>query len=324
MSLKVCFIMDPIEKITIAKDTTFAMMLEAKNRGWAIDYAQINDLYYQDRGVWIQSKSIHIDDNPARWFRFLSDKQSKLLIDYDVVIMRKDPPFNMNYIYATYLLEQAEKSGAWVVNRPSGLRDCNEKYITTYFPECCPPTLVSSIDSVIRSFVKEHQLCVLKPLDSMGGHQVFVVDVRDPNLSVMLEILTNEFNTAIMVQAYIPEIKKGDKRILIINGKPFPYALNRIPLKGETRGNLAAGAHAEGVKITERDEWICEQIAPYLLEKGLMFVGIDVIGEYLTEINVTSPTCAREIEKAFHASPSALFCDVLEEGLSLRSPTKLT
>lgn len=311
--------MDPIEKIKIAKDTTFAMMLEAKKRGWRIDYGQINDLYYHERGSWIQSTSIHVDDDPASWFKVLVDRQPTLLIDYDVVIMRKDPPLNMNYIYSTYLLEQAEKEGAWVVNRPTGLRDCNEKYVTTYFPECCPPTLVSSNDFVIRSFIKEHQLCVLKPLDSMGGHQVFVVDVRDPNLSVMLEILTHEYQTPIMVQAYIPEIKKGDKRILIINGEPFPYALNRIPLKGETRGNLAAGAQAEGVKITDRDEWICEQIAPFLVEKGLLFVGIDVIGDYLTEINVTSPTCAREIERAFHASPSAMFCDVLEEGLSLRS-----
>jgi glutathione synthase len=304
--------MDPIDQINIKKDTTFAMMLEAKKRKWDIEYAEIGDLYYQTPEVLIRSKFIDVEDNASKWFRFTTERKAKALSDFDCVIMRKDPPFNMPYIYATYLLEKAERAGAWVVNRPSSLRDCNEKFFTTYFPECCPPTMVSSCKGIIRDFIQEHNECILKPLDSMGGHQVFRASKTEATLSVMLEMLTEQFNTPIMVQKYIPEIKKGDKRILMINGKAFPYGLNRLPKAGETRANLAAGGLAEGFKLTNRDLEICETLSPVLIEKGLIFVGIDVIGNYLTEINVTSPTCAREIEQAFNANVCSDFLDVLE------------
>ncbi|HEX9803589.1 MAG TPA: glutathione synthase, partial [Gammaproteobacteria bacterium] len=217
----------------------------------------------------------------------------------DVVLMRKDPPFDMEYIYATYLLEQAERKGTLVVNRPQSLRDANEKVFTANFPQCTPPTLITRRAEAIRDFLQQHRDVILKPLEGMGGASIFKVSSGDPNTSVIIETLTGHGSRYAMAQRFIPEIAAGDKRVLLIDGEPVPYALARIPAEGELRGNLAAGGHGVGIPLTGRDYWICEQVAPTLREKGLIFVGLDIIGDYLTEINVTSPTCIRELDKQY-------------------------
>jgi glutathione synthase len=237
--------------------------------------------------------------DPQHWFE-LGDEADAPLTELDVVLMRKDPPFDMEFVYSTYLLEQAERAGVLIVNRPQSLRDCNEKLFATQFPQCTPPTLVTRRADILREFAKEHRDIILKPLDGMGGTSIFRHREGDPNLSVILETLTNLGTQQIMAQAYLPAIKDGDKRILMINGEPVPYCLARIPAAGETRGNLAAGGRGEARPLSERDRWIAAQVGPTLREKGLLFVGLDVIGDYLTEINVTSPTCIREIDNAFN------------------------
>ena len=305
---KIAFLMDPIETVSVKKDSTLAMIAAAQQRGLEVFYLQQDGLVLSAGVVTALTRALKLrddfcatlDPNTAGddWYA-LGDEQAVALAEMDIVMMRKDPPFDMEYIYTTYLLERAEAEGVLVVNRPSALRDCNEKLFATLFPQCCPELIVSRRMDQLKAFHKQHANVVFKKLDGMGGASIFRVMEQDPNLSVVLETLTNSGREQIMGQVYLPEIVDGDKRILLINGEPVPYALARIPSAGETRGNLAAGGRGEGRPLTDRDQWIAQQIGPELKRRGLMFVGIDVIGDYLTEINVTCPTCIRELNEQF-------------------------
>ncbi|MBA3980497.1 MAG: glutathione synthase [Alcanivorax sp.] len=310
MSVTIGVVMDPIARIKPWKDSTFAMLLEAQRRGWTPLYMEPGDLYVRDGRTWGIARPVSVTDALDHFFT-LGEPRNLDLADLDMVLMRQDPPFNNEYIYATYLLEKAEREGVLVVNRPGSVRDCNEKLFATEFPQCCVPTLVTSRADLLRDFVQEYGDTVMKPLDGMGGSNIFRVQRDSPNISVVIEVLTQQGRTPIMVQRYIPEITQGDKRILMINGEPVPYALARIPREGEFRGNLAAGGTGEGRELTDRDRWICEQVGPTLKRKGLYFVGLDVIGDYLTEINVTSPTCIRELDKHFGINIAGDLFDVL-------------
>ena len=310
MSLRIGVVMDPIAKIKPWKDSTFAMMLEAQRRGWSLYYMEPGDLYVRDGRSFAATRAVTVTDNNDDWYR-LADAVNQDLADFDIILMRQDPPFNTEYIYATYLLEKAEREGVLVVNRPGSVRDSNEKLFATDFPQCCAPTLVSSQAGLLRDFVREFDDTVMKPLDGMGGSNIFRVRKDSPNISVVIEVLTQHGKTPIMAQRFVPEIKDGDKRILMINGEPVPYALARIPKEGELRGNLAAGGTGQGRELTDRDRWICEQVGPTLKRKGLYFVGLDVIGDYLTEINVTSPTCIRELDAIFDINIAGQLFDAL-------------
>lgn len=298
MTIQLGVIMDPIGSITIKKDTTFAMLLAAQARGWKVWYFEQSDLYLRDSQALGRARLLSVKDDPTGWFNLHGGRELPLA-ELDVILMRKDPPFDMEYIYTTYLLELAERGGAQVVNRPQSLRDANEKLFTVHFPQCCPPTLVSREAGRIKAFLTEHEDIVVKPLHGMGGTSVFRLRPADPNINVILETLTGHGRYLTMAQRYLPEILAGDKRILLIDGEPVPYALARIPAPGETRANLATGGQGVGVELSERDHWICAQVGPKLRDMGLLFVGLDVIGDYLTEINVTSPTCARELDTLF-------------------------
>ena len=298
MSRKLGVVMDPIEHINIKKDSTYAMLLAAQARGWSLHYMEQADLYALDGQARARTRMLEVLDDKQRWFAF-GDASDHALADLDVILMRKDPPFNMEYIYTTYLLELAEREDVLVVNRPQSLRDANEKLFAAWFPQCMPPTLVSRDAARLRAFIADQQDAILKPLDGMGGASIFRVRAGDANTSVIIETLTNHGQRSIMAQRFIPEITRGDKRILMINGEPVPYALARIPAQGEVRGNLAAGGRGEGIELSERDRWICAQVGPELRRRGLMFVGLDVIGDFLTEVNVTSPTCIRELDAQF-------------------------
>jgi len=291
--------MDPISTINIKKDSSFAMLLAAQAKGWTLYYMEQQDIFLDQGVVSAQMQLLTVKEDPQDWFS-LGETQTQALSELDAILMRKDPPFDMEYIYSTYLLEQAQAAGVLIINNPQSLRDANEKLFTAWFPQCCPPTLVTRKASLIRAFHHDHHDIILKPLDGMGGASIFRVKQDDPNLSVIIETLTDHGKKSVMVQKFIPEIIDGDKRILMINGHPVDYALARIPALGETRGNLAAGGRAEGRPLTDRDRWICSQVGPILREKGLIFVGLDVIGDYLTEINVTSPTCIRELDSQFN------------------------
>lgn len=305
-------VMDPISGIKTYKDTTFALLLEAQRRQWQIYYMEPHDLFLKDGITWGRMKALTVQENLHHWFDFEGEIIQELH-KLDMVFLRKDPPFNMEYLYTTYLLERAENAGVKVFNKPSSVRDANEKLFTAWFPHCCPATLVTSQKSLLKEFLAEHADIICKPLDGMGGAGVFRLRKNDPNNSVIIEMLTQNETQTIMAQLYLPEIIHGDKRILMINGEAVPYALARIPAPGETRGNLAAGGHGEGVPLTERDKWICYQVGPILKEKGLLFVGLDVIGDYLTEINVTSPTCVRELDQLFHLNICAQWLDAAEK-----------
>jgi len=309
--------MDPIANIKYYKDTTLALLLAAQERGWNLHYMEQSDLYMLQGALRASTRALFVADNADSWYE-LGPREDKSLGDLDVILMRKDPPFDNEYIYSTYILEAAEKLGALVLNNPRSLRDCNEKIFATQFPQCCPPVLVSRNPQQLRDFHREHGDVIFKPLDGMGGSSIFRCRLDDPNIGVILETLTNHGTQLIMAQAYIPEISAGDKRILVIDGEPVPYALARIPAQGETRGNLAAGGTGVAQALTEQDYWIVSQVAPTLREKGLLFVGLDVIGNYLTEINVTSPTCAREIDAAFNTGIGARFMDVIAERLAAK------
>ncbi len=306
--------MDPIETITVKKDTTLAMLLAAQKRGWAIHYMLQSDLYLREGECRASVQSLSVRDDEGDWFS-LENRRDISLNELDVVLMRKDPPFDMDYIYSTYLLEAAGRSGTLIVNNPQALRDCNEKLFATQFPQCCPPLIVASSTAQLKAFHAEHGDVIYKPLDGMGGASIFRVKRDDPNLSVIIETLTYGGRQQIMAQKFIPEISNGDKRILMIDGKPVDYALARIPASGETRGNLAAGGSGVAQELTDRDRWICDQLSPVLREKGLLFVGLDVIGDYLTEINVTSPTCIREIDRAFNLDIAGDLMDCIAEKL---------
>jgi len=288
-------VMDPIAEIKPHKDTTLALMLAAQARDWTLLYFEMADLWLRDGAAYGRAHPVKVRDSADDWFE-LGGEQVVPLGDLDAILMRKDPPFDMAYIAATYILQRAEDSGALVVNRPAALRDANEKAFISWFPQCTPPTLITSSVRELRAFHAEHADIVVKPLDGMGGMSIFRVGPGDANASVIYETLTAG-NKYCMAQRYLPEIRDGDKRILLIDGEPVSHGLARIPQHGETRGNLAAGGRGETRPLTERDRWIAAQVGPKLREMGLLFVGLDVIGDYLTEINVTSPTCAREITR---------------------------
>ena len=298
MSRRLGVVMDPIAQINIKKDTSFALLLAAQARGWSLVYFEQSDLYLLNGKAYGRGRPLTVRDDPAGWYALGEPIEAPLATQLDLLLMRKDPPFDQEYLYSTYLLELAEADGLRVINRPASIRDANEKLYAAWFPQCTPPTLVSRDMARIRGFLAEHGRIVVKPLDGMGGTGVFRIDQGDPNTGSILETLTQRGQQTIMAQRFIPEISAGDKRILILNGKVIDHCLARIPAAGEARGNLAAGGKGVVQPITSKDRWIAEQIAPKLLEKGLIFVGIDVIGDYLTEINVTSPTCLREIAAA--------------------------
>ncbi len=315
MTIKLGMVMDSIDHINIKKDTSFAMLLEAQSRNWELHYMELNDLYLSNGRPYARTRTLRVQRDAHCWHQFIGEQEMPLE-QLDCIIMRKDPPFDQEYIYATYLLEQAEHAGCYVINKPQSLRDANEKLFTSWFPQCCADTLVAREPQRFKDFLKQHKEIILKPLDGMGGTSIFHVRENDPNLNVILEIMTEYSSRYIMAQRYLAEIKHGDKRILLVNGEPVPYALARIPSQGESRGNLAAGGRAEGRELSERDLWIARQVGPVLKEKGLVFVGIDVIGNYLTEINVTSPTCVQELDQQFGLNISAQLMDHIENTLT--------
>lgn len=303
MSIKLGIIMDPLPLINIKKDSSFAMMLAAQKLGWEIHTIYQSDLYTENENPMAFSRITHVEDNPDHWYDF-SSEQDIDLSSLDVILMRKDPPFDIEYITTTYILELAEQNGSLIVNRPASLRDNNEKMFITQFSQCCTPFLVSRNKNRLRDFVNkrfqaEQHDVILKPLDGMGGASIYRVNPIDPNLSVILETVSQNETRTVMAQQFIPEIVDGDKRVLLIDGEAVPYALARVPASGETRGNLAAGGKGIGVELTERDHWICQQVGPVLKQHGILFAGIDIIGDYLTEINITSPTCIRELDKIY-------------------------
>ena len=315
--LKLGVVMDPISTIKIKKDSTFAMLLAAQARAWSITYMELNDLSVIDGVAMAQARALSVKDDPMGWFE-LGDYQSLPLSDLDVILMRKDPPFNMEYIYATYILELAERQGVLVVNKPQTLRDANEKLSTAWFPQCTTPALVTRNPQQILAFLQQQKDIILKPLHGMGGASIFRVTENDLNTNVIIETLTEHQARYVMAQRFIPEIVQGDKRILLVDGEPVPYALARVPAKGETRGNLAVGGTGVGVALSQRDYWICEQVAPTLKEKGLLFVGLDVIGDYLTEINITSPTCIRELDQLYGLDIAGQLMDAIEARIQSR------
>ena len=299
MSITLGVVMDPISQIKPEKDTTLAMLLAVQRRGWEILYVELGDLLLRDGLPYAYSQTLLVRDSLDDWYEFVDEKRLLPLAELDVILMRKDPPFDTEYIYATYILEQAQAQGCMVVNDPRALRDANEKLFTTWFAEVCPSTLVTRDAEEIKRFLSEFDDIIVKPLDGMGGASIFRVTAGDANASVIYETLTNRSTRFCMAQKYIPEITDGDKRILMIDGQPLPYALARIPSAGELRGNLAAGGKGRGQPLSDRDREICAKVGPELKRRGLIFVGLDVIGDYLTEINVTSPTCVRELEAQF-------------------------
>lgn len=309
--------MDPIESITVEKDTTLAMMLAAQARGWKLKYFQRTDLSMRDGSATATMRDISVQDNPQHWFD-LGAAEELRLAECDCILMRLDPPFNMDYVFTTYFLQRASDDGVLVLNNPAALRDLNEKVFTAWFPQCCPPTLITSSNDKIRNFHKEFQDIIVKPLDGMGGSSIFRLGKDDPNVSVVLETMTDFGSTQIMAQKYIPEIVDGDKRILVVGGKPVSHALARMPAAGETRGNLAAGGKGVAIPLSPRDREIAETIGPVLVEKGVLFAGIDVIGDWVTEINVTSPTCARELNAQVGLDIGGQFMDVIAEQLQSR------
>ena len=317
MKIRLGVVMDPIDKIKPWKDSTFAMLLEAQRRQWAVFYMTPADLHIRDGELRARARPLTVKDDRQHWFE-LGEEADLDPASLQLVLMRQDPPFNNDYLYVTYLLEKLEKQGVLVANRPASVRDCNEKLFATDFPQCCSPTLVSSRADQLRAFVREVGDTVMKPLDGMGGSNIFHVTADSPNISVIVDVLTGHGRTPIMAQRYIPEIKQGDKRILMIDGEPVPYALARVPAEGELRGNLAAGGTGVGRELSERDRWICQQVGPTLKEKGLYFVGLDVIGDYLTEINVTSPTCIRELDGIYGINIAGELFDCLLEKLAQR------
>ncbi|MEM7026687.1 MAG: glutathione synthase [Pseudomonadota bacterium] len=315
--MKLGIIMDPIERINIKKDSSFAMLLAAQSRGWEIYYMEQHDLFTDKDLAQARMNSLSVNDNPADWFE-KEEAAIHPLNMLDVILMRKDPPFNLNYIYTTYLLDHAERNGALVVNKPEALRQANEKYFITHFIDCIPPTRITGSIEFLLEFIDLHQDTIVKPLDGMGGLGIFRVRQDDPNKMAILEIATNNETTPVMAQQYLTDISDGDKRILLINGQPVDYALARVPSKGEVRGNLARGGTSKGVALTDRDRWICEQVGPRLKDMGLMFVGLDVIGDYLTEINVTSPTCIRELDKLYNINIASQLMDAIEQTINNR------
>lgn len=316
--IKLGIVMDPIDSINIKKDTSFAMLLEAQRRGYELHYMEMNDLYLHAGEARATTRRLSVQYDYDGWYDFHGE-QDIALHELDAVLMRKDPPFDTEFIYATYILERAEEKGTLIVNKPQSLRDCNEKLFTAWFPHLTPDTLVTRRADKLRQFHQQHGDVILKPLDGMGGASIFRLKQDDANVSVIIETLTEHGQRYCMAQNYLPAIKDGDKRILVVDGEPVPYCLARIAKSGETRGNLAAGGRGEARPLTESDWQIARAVAPTLKQKGLIFVGLDVIGDRLTEINVTSPTCAREIEAAFpDVSITGMLMDAVERRLADR------
>ena len=296
--MKLGVIMDPVAGIKVEKDTTLALLLAAQRREWEIYYMEMDDVYLIGNTARASARVMTVADDASDWYQ-LQQRTELELSDLDVILMRKDPPFNMEYIYMTYILEHAAARGTLVVNDPAALRNVNEKAFITQFPQCIAPTLISRNAQQIHAFLEQHGQVVLKPLDGMGGASVFRVDKEDSNRNVIVETLTRNSQSFIMAQQYLAAIEQGDKRILLVDGRPLEHALARIPKSGDIRGNLAAGGTGKGIDLSERDYWICEQVGPRLRSMGLVFVGLDVIGDYLTEINITSPTCVKELERLY-------------------------
>ena len=314
-SLRVGVVMDPIESITPKKDSSLAMLLEATRRGAEIHYLQQADLKLLAGDALGNSRILNVRDDLLDWFTLGSEQEIRLG-ELDVILMRKDPPFDMEYIYSTYILERAEHAGALIVNCPQSLRDMNEKAYIAWFAECAPLTMVTRSMSEMKAFLLEYERIVVKPLEGMGGKSIFVVVAGDNNANVIFETLTDNGNRYAMAQVFIPEISEGDKRILLVDGDPIPYALARIPSADDFRGNLVMGAVGKGLELSERDRWICAQVGPVLRERGVIFAGIDVIGDYLTEINVTSPTGIRELDSAFDLNIAGTLFDAIEARLA--------
>ena len=314
MPLDVVVVMDPIGSIKIAKDTTFAMLLEAQRRGHRLQYVIPGRLSLRDGVAQAQVAALTVKDDKAGWFT-LGDTRTLTFGPGQVVLMRKDPPVDDQYLYDTHVLGIAQQAGALIVNDPQGLRDYNEKLAALLFPQCCPPTLVSRDPAALKAFVAEHGEAVLKPLDGMGGRSIFRVKAGDPNTNVILETLVGDGRLT-LAQRFIPGINDGDKRVLLVDGEPVDYALARIPQGDEFRGNLAAGGRGEGRPLSERDRWIATQVGPEMKRRGMLFVGLDVIGDYLTEVNVTSPTCVRELDAQFGLNIAALLFDAIEKKLA--------
>ena len=310
MTIKLGVVMDPIGDIKFHKDSTLAMLLAAQKRGWQLHYMEQGDLFLQDGSCHASRRQLEVRADETDWFT-LHEPQTASLDDLDIILMRKDPPVDMEFMSTTFLLERAEATGVLVVNKPAALRNASEKLYTAWFRQCCPPTCVSRDQQLLKEFLNTHRDIIVKPLNGMGGASIFRLRLNDPNVNVILETITDNGRQTVMAQRYIPEISEGDKRILMIDGEPFPFALARIPAAGETRGNLAAGGTGKGVELTENDRWICSQVGPALREQGLLFVGLDVIGQYLTEINVTSPTCIRELDSLYNADIASQIMDAI-------------
>jgi glutathione synthase len=314
-ALRIGIVMDPIDSITPKKDSSLAMLLEAERRAAEIHYFEQADLRILAGEAIGRSRRLSVRDNDESWFEF-GAASDIALGDLDAILMRKDPPFDMEYIYTTYILDRAEQAGALIVNRPQALRDMNEKVYTAWFPECTPLTLITRSMDDMRAFLAEHEQIVVKPLYGMGGKSIFVVKKGDNNANVIFETLTDYGQQFAMAQLYIPEIMLGDKRILLINGEPVPYSLARIPPPGENRGNLVLGAIGKGQELSRHDREICEHVGPVLRDNGVIFAGIDVIGDYLTEVNVTSPTGIRELDKEFSLNIAGQMFDAIESKLA--------
>jgi glutathione synthase len=313
--MKLAVLMDDIANINPKKDSSLAMMLEATRRGWEIYTFDTTDLFAEQGKIFAYVSKTTVVDHPDNWFEKQSN-QTIELSEFNVILMRKDPPFNMDYIYATYLLEQAENNGVLVVNKPQSLRDANEKLFALNFAHCMPSTLISTQIDQIKFFITAEKTVVVKPLDGMGGNDIFKLTDGDSNIDEVLDYLTHQGTRQVLTQAFLSDIVKGDKRILLINGKPIDYALARMPAEGSFKGNLAAGATGVGQPLSDRDYYLCEQIGPTLKDKGLMFVGLDVIGDYITEINVTSPTCIRELDAQFNLNIAGVLFDAIEQEIN--------
>ena len=312
LKMKLGVVMDPIETINFKKDSTLAMMIEAQRKGHEIIYITPDSLFINSGISYASSNKMEVRNDPSDWFT----KEEETIIELselDSILMRQDPPFNSGYIYNTYVLEMAARQGVNIFNNPRSLRDCNEKVYATEFPQCCTKHLVTSRKDFLTDFVLENKDTVIKPLDGMGGASIFRVKANDPNLNVILETITDHFTEKVMIQEFIPEITEGDKRILIVDGKPMSASIARVPAEGELRGNLAAGASAVAKSLSDRDLWICEEVGPSLVEKGLLLVGLDIIGDYLTEINVTSPTCFKEYKELCDIDVAKIFIESVEE-----------
>ena len=315
--LRVGVVMDPIDQLTYKKDTSLAMLWSAQDRGWSLSYMEQEDLFLKEGRAYAHQRPLKVHRDPQHWFD-LGEAESRPLAELDVILMRKAPPVDGHFLNAVHLLAFAEREGVLVVNPTRPLFECNEKLFAQQFPHCCTPTLVSCRDSEIRAFQAEHGDVILKPLDGMGGSGIFHIGPEGRNLGAVIETLTERGRRQIMAQRFLPEIKDGDTRILLVDGEPVPFGLARIPSAGETRGNLAAGGRGVSRELTDRDYWLVEQVKPVIKEKGLMFVGLDVIGDYITEINVTSPTCVREIDDQRGTDIAGLLMNAIERRLAAR------